>query len=195
VKTKQQLDAALDMIRASPRDHGRLELLVRRPSSGAREVLSEGTLDLTLGLVGDNWSSRPSSRLKTGGPHPDMQLNVINARVSAAIASTTEARALAGDQLHVDLDLSIENLPPGTRLAIGSSIIEVTPEPHTGCKKFSERFGVDALAWVSTPLAKELRLRGLSARVIQGGPIRPGDVIRKLATNEPAVSAPWSTRA
>ena len=56
----------------------------------------------------------------------------------------------------------------------------MTPVDHTGCKKFAERFGVDAVKFVSTPVGKELRLRGMYAKVVQPGPIRSGDPVRKL---------------
>ncbi|WP_430781870.1 MOSC domain-containing protein [Actinoplanes sp. G11-F43] len=171
----------LDVVRQSPRDAGTLDLAVRRPAPGTREVLATADLDLTGGLVGDDWIRRPSSRTPDHTPHPDMQLNVINSRFTELIAGPDrDAWALAGDQLYVDLDLSVEALPAGTRLAIGDqAVIEVTAEPHTGCAKFAARFGRDAHKLVWTDEAKQLRLRGLNARVIVAGTIRPGDVIRR----------------
>ncbi len=154
---------------------------MRRPAEDEREVLDEGELDLAEGLVGDTWQFRGSSRTPDGGPHPDMQLNVINARAAALVAADTDRRVLAGDQLHLDLDLSADNLPAGTRLALGSAVIEVTDQPHTGCQKFSARFGVDALRFVNSPEGKALRLRGLNARVVVPGTVRTGDTVRKLA--------------
>ena len=115
-----------------------------------------------------------------GSAHPGMQLNVINARLSALVAVDPDRRALAGDQLHVDLDLSEANLPPGTRLAVGSAVIEVTPEPHRGCPKFVARFGREAMRFVNSPVGSALRLRGLNAKVVEAGTVRPGDEIRKL---------------
>ena len=110
-----------------------------------------------------------------------MQLNIINARAIALISPDPERRALAGDQLHVDLDLSPENLPPGTRLAVGDAVIEVTAQPHTGCKKFSARFGSEAWRFVNSPEGSALRLRGINAKVVQPGLIRPGDRVVKQA--------------
>ena len=143
-------------------------------------MLATGVLDVSEGLVGDNWRTRGSSRTADGSAHPEMQLNIINARLVALIAPDAARRPLAGDQLHVDLDLSAENLPPGTRLAIGSAIVEVTAQPHTGCNKFKARFGADALKFVNSPVGKELHLRGINARVVQGGQIAVGDAVRKL---------------
>jgi hypothetical protein len=180
--TTADLESALDDLRAAPADGGRVELIVRRPSHGEREILDEGTLDVTDGLVGDNWASRGSTRTPDGAAHPEMQLNVINARLSALVAVDPDRRALAGDQLHVDLDLSEENLPPGTRLALGSAVIEVTAQPHTGCAQFVQRFGKDAMRFVNSPLGRQLRLRGLNAKVVVSGTVRPGDEIRKVPT-------------
>ena len=178
--TMEELEAGLEEIRNSPTDNGVLELIVRRPKVGEREVLEEGELHLAHGLVGDNWSQRPSSRTVDGSPHPDMQLNVMNARAIALFAQARDRWPLAGDQLFVDLDLSPENLPAGTRLALGSAVIEVTNQPHTGCKKFVERFGLDALKFVSSPVGKELNLRGINAKVIQPGVIRVGCQVKKI---------------
>jgi MOSC domain-containing protein YiiM len=179
--TTAQLEAALDDVRRSPSDDGTVELIVRRPAVDEREVLEVGELSEAEGLVGDTWRTRGSGRSADGTAHPDMQLNIINARFSALIAREEQRRALAGDQLHVDLDLSEENLPPGTRLAIGDAVIEVTDQPHTGCKKFSARFGADAWRFVNSPVGRALHLRGINARVVQPGTIRRGDPIRRVS--------------
>ena len=176
-----QLEAGLQHIQSAPRNQGRLELIVRRPAEDQREVLDIGVLDETVGLVGDTWKLRPSSRTPDRSAHPDMQLNVMNSRVIELLAQSKDRWALAGDQLLVDMDLSAENLPPGTRLAVGSeAVIEVTNQPHLGCKKFVARFGPDAVKFVNSDLGKQLHLRGINARVIRGGTIRTGDVVRKL---------------
>ena len=176
--TREELETGLSAL-TSPRDNGLLELIVRRPRVGEREVLPTGTLDVHEGLVGDNWITRGSSRTSDKTAHPNMQVNVMNSRVIQLIAQEKDRWPLAGDQLFVDLDLSDGNLPPGTRLTIGSAVIEVTPEPHTGCAKFVERFGVEAMKFVNSPSGRALRLRGLNARVVQPGTIRVGDSIVK----------------
>jgi MOSC domain-containing protein YiiM len=168
----EELEAGLDAIRQAPKTDGVLELIVRRPRVGERETLDEARLDVDEGLVGDRWKTRHA-------PNPDTQLNIMNARVIALVAQEKERWALAGDQLFIDLDLSAENLPPGTQLAIGGAVVEITAEPHTGCAKFVSRFGLDATQFVNSPLGRELQLRGVNARVVQSGAIRVGDVARK----------------
>ncbi len=178
--TTAELEAGLEQIRQSPQDRGVLELIVRRPTVDEREVLTEGNLDISEGLVGDNWRARGSSSTEDGSAHPDMQLNIMNARVAALVAQDKSRWPLAGDQLYIDLDLSDENLPPGTRLEIGTAVIEITAIPHTGCNKFAARYGPDAVMFVNSPVGKTLHLRGINAKVIQAGVIRVGDVARKI---------------
>jgi MOSC domain-containing protein YiiM len=178
--TMAELEAGLEQVQRSPANDGVLEMIVRRPSSGVREELGEGELDPAAGLVGDTWSKRGSRRTADGSAHPDMQINVMNARAAALVAQHRSRWALAGDQLFVDLDLSEANLPAGTRLAIGSAVIEVTAEPHTGCGKFADRFGVDAAAFVNATRYRDLHLRGVNARVVQAGTIRTGDRVTKI---------------
>ena len=179
-RSLQELEAGLAIIRESPKDSGTLALIVRRPGVDEREVLDEGVLDLVDGLVGDSWSRRRSTRTQTGSAHPDMQLNIINARAIALVAQVRERWPLAGDQLYVDLDLSGDNLPPGARLALGSAVIEITAQPHTGCVKFAARFGPDATRFVNSAAGKELHLRGVNAKVVHSGAIRVGDLVRKV---------------
>lgn len=179
--TAEELHAGLALIRNAPRDVGVLELIVRRPSVGAREVLDVGEFDVEVGLVGDTWKDRGSTRTGDGRRHPDMQVNIMSARAVALVAGDKARWPLAGDQLYVDLDLSAANLPPGTRLAIGSAVLEVTAQPHTGCGKFVERFGLESMKFVNSPVGRELQLRGINARVVQGGTVRVGDVVRKQA--------------
>jgi hypothetical protein len=178
--TTAELEAGLPTIRQAPKDGGILQLIVRRPQVDQREVLPEGELDLSEGLVGDTWNIRGSTRTPDGLSHPDMQLNIMNARSIALVAMDKERWQLAGDQLYVDLDLSVDNLPPGTRLAIGSAIIEVTAQPHRGCKKFRARFGGDALKFVNSTAGVQLNLRGINAKVVKAGAIRVGDEVRKV---------------
>ena len=179
--TMAELEAGLDEIRRAPRAEGVLRLIVRRPRVDEREVLEAGELHPAEGLVGDSWKFRGSSRTPDGSSHPDMQLNIMNARVIALVSQDKDRWQLAGDQLFIDMDFSAENLPAGTRLAVGSAVIEVSPQPHTGCHKFVSRFGLDAMKFVNSTLGQQMRLRGLNAKVIEPGMIRVGDLARKIA--------------
>jgi MOSC domain-containing protein YiiM len=164
-----ELEAALLEIERSPRERGTVCLIVRRPSSGEREVLANATLDVEEGLVGDRWARGKRRRVN--------QLTLINARFVAALARERDRWALAGDQLYVDFDLSPEHVPPGTRLTIGAAEIEVSPEPHTGCRLFAERYGRDAQRFVGSERGRELALRGINAWVVKGGEVRVGDEV------------------
>jgi hypothetical protein len=174
------LEAGLDDIRGAPHDGGLIELIVRRPAEDEREVLTAATLDPVVGLVGDLWPTRGSSRTPDGSAHPGMQLTLMNARAAALIAGDRDRWPLAGDQLYVDLDLSGENLPAGTRLSIGTATVEVTDQPHTGCAKFAARFGRDALKFVNSPDGRALNLRGINTSIVESGVVRVGDAIKKL---------------
>lgn len=178
--TLADMEAGMEHIRQSPTNSGVLEMIVCRPDTDKREVLQDGRLDTVQGLVGDNWKKRESRSSPDGAANTEMQLNVMNARVIALLAQGKDRWALAGDQLFVDFDLSEANVPPGTRLNIGSTMIEVTAPPHLGCKKFSARFGTDAMKFVNSPEGKALHLRGINAKVIQPGVIRAGDVVKKV---------------
>ena len=179
--TTEELQAGLPHVLDSPKDNGVLEMVLRRPDVDQREVLDEAELSVDEGVVGDSWNQRSSSRTDDGGPHPDMQLNVMNARATDLVSGGDRDRwSLAGDQLYVDFDITEANVPPGTRLAIGSAIIEVTDQPHTGCAKFTQRFGLDAHRFVNSRDRADLHLRGINAKVVTPGTIRPGDAVTKV---------------
>jgi hypothetical protein len=176
-RSPEELLAGVDHVRESPRDRGILELVVVRPAKYGRTILDTATIDLELGVLGDTWIERGSSRTVDGGPNPEAQVTVMNSRVADLVAATRDRWPLAGDQLYVDLDLSTENLPTGTVLRIGDAELEVTAAPHTGCAQFKARFGVEALRLTATPDGRSLRLRGINTRVVRGGDIRPGDTV------------------
>jgi hypothetical protein len=178
--TLQELEAALEHLRQAPKDEGVVELIVCRPDIDRREVLDEAEIDVEKGLIGDNWLVRGSRKTPDGSAHPEMQINIMNSRVTALVAQEKERWPLAGDQLYIDMDLGRENLPPGSHLEIGSVVLEVSPLPHTGCKKFVARFGAEAMEFVNSPLGKQLCLRGINAKVIQSGTVKVGQTARKI---------------
>lgn len=178
--TLAEMEAGIETIRQSPRDVGVLKLIVCRPNTEERAVLEQGQLDPIHGLIGDNWKARGSRSTPDGSANPEMQINVMNARVIELLSPDKTRWSLAGDQLYVDFDLSEANLPPGTRLAIGEAVIEVTVPPHLGCKKFSARFGPDAMKFVNSDEGKQLHLRGVNARVVTAGTVKNGDKVVRL---------------
>lgn len=170
--TTEEIEANLDKIIESPKDSGVLNLIVRRPKEDEREVLETGELDIEKGLVGDDWL--------TDDGNYETQIAIMNSRIIDLISQDKARWKLAGDQLFIDLNLTDENLPHGSKIQIGSAILEITPQPHNGCKKFVERFGLDAMKFVNSPVGKQFHLRGIYAKVIQSGTIRQGDVVKKI---------------
>jgi hypothetical protein len=179
--TWAELTAGLDDIRRSPSDDGALEMIVRRPGPGARECLEEADLSTTDGLVGDRW--RTECAPNAGAIETSNQITIMNSRVAALLAGDRSRWMLAGDQLYVDLDLGVANLAPGTLITLGSAVLEISEEPHTGCRKFADRFGREAVQFVNSPEGRALRLRGVNACVFQSGSVRVGDVAMKLSTD------------
>ncbi len=175
----QQLADGLDHIQDSPSNAGLVEMLVVRPDVDERTVLDAAEFVVGAGLVGDNYVARGNQRTEDGKAHPEAQVTIMNSRVLNLIADGDRERwPLAGDQVLVDMDLSLSNLPPGTRLALGTAVLEVSAKPHTGCAKFAQRFGLDAAKWINSDA--ELRLRGINAMVVESGTCSVGDVVTKL---------------
>ena len=175
-----EIERAAAALGSSPTENGVVEMIICRPARYERMVLDEGTLEVAHGLIGDTWEARGATNTPDGRADPLRQVTVMNSRALASVAGERGRWELAGDQLIVDLDLSMVNLPAGTRLQIGEAVAEVTEPPHTGCAKFAGRYGVDALAWVSDRAGRQRRRRGMHVRVLRSGTVRPGDLIRKL---------------
>jgi len=185
---KDELEAGLERIRQAPADDGELVLVVARPAVGERDVLVEGRLDTEVGLVGDNWLPRGSRHTPDGAAAADKQITIMNVRVTDLVATTRDRVPLAGDQLFVDLDLSVDNLPAGSVLSIGDAVLEVSASPHLGCEKFVARFGAEAMRFVNSRVGRQLRLRGLNARVVVPGIIRLGDRVQRTVPPLPSES-------
>lgn len=180
VSTATELEASLSEVGESPADNGTVEMIVCRPNYAEREILETADFDTEQGLLGDNWKIRGSRHTEDGSAHPEMQITIMNSRIIQSIAQERSRWSHAGDQLFLDLDLSAENLPIGQRIAIGTIILEITPFPHTGCKKFTERFGSDATRFVNSKEGRQLRRRGVNSKVIQSGTISMGDIVLKI---------------
>jgi MOSC domain-containing protein YiiM len=176
---RDELDARLPELRALDSTTGTLELIVRRPTEGEREVPPVGEITLEEGLVGDRWLAG-ARRHPDGSVDRHNQLTIMSTRMLGLIAEP-ERWSQSGDNLLVDMGLDIESLPSGARLAIGDElIVEISEVPHTGCAKFSARFGSDALRFVNSAEGRTLRLRGVNAQVVRPGTVSPGDAIRRL---------------
>ncbi|MCC7446053.1 MAG: MOSC domain-containing protein [Anaerolineae bacterium] len=182
--TLTELESRLLTIGESPRNNGTLDMIVCRPANGERRVLARAVLDQTEGLIGDNWHTRGSRHTADGQAHPDMQLTIMNSRIIQLLTQDRARWSLAGDQLYIDLDLYVDNLPPGQRLAIGTAILEITAIPHTGCAKFTERYGHAATRFVNSAEGRQHRRRGVNAKVIQSGSICVGDRVLTVAGSD-----------
>lgn len=177
--TAEELQAGLEHLRAAPRETGELVMIVARPDIMERRVLDEGQLDTEVGLVGDNWLARGSSSTPDGSAAPDKQITVMNIRAADLVARGRDGAAQAGDQLYVDFDVSIDNLPPGALLSIGEAVLEISESPHLGCAKFVHRFGEEAMRFVNGRVGRSLRLRGVNTRVVVPGTVRVGDKVTR----------------
>jgi hypothetical protein len=170
---------SLDLVRAAPSNQGTLELIVSRPDIDQREVLDAAVLDARQGLIGDSWITRGSRRTADGSADPEDQVNIMSASAARLLCGDRDRWAQAGDQLFVDFDLSAASLPAGSRLRIGEAVVEISARPHRGCAKFAERFGRDALRLVNSAEGRALNLRGVNAKIINGGTIRTGDRVSR----------------
>ena len=183
------LTAALPVIREAPADQGTVAMIVRRPTPEAREVVGEATLDPTVGLEGDDWLARGSRHTEDGSAEPERQLTIMNSRAIEAIAGDRHHWRWAGDQLYVDLGLCSVSLPARSRLQVGDAVVEVSAVPHTGCAKFTRRYGRDAARFVNSEAGRALNLRGINARVIESGSVRHADTVRVISRPSDASGA------
>ncbi|MGH2784053.1 MAG: MOSC domain-containing protein [Actinomycetota bacterium] len=177
------LEAGFATMPGSPADLGALTAVVSRTELGHFANVEPVRLTPEHGVPGDAWVRKEGATLES-------QITVMRTGVAQLIANGRPL-AVFGDNLFMDLDLSVENLPPGSRVTIGGSLLEVAAKDHKGCKKFSARFGLDALRFVSTPQGRRLRFRGLYLMVVEPGEIAPGDTVtvveRAPAIDEGAV--------
>ncbi len=179
-RSRDELNAALPMVVDAPKDEGQVALIVVRPESGLREMPTTIHISRARGVEGDRWADGSWLQDDNGRPHPDVQINLMNTHAAEAIAGEKSNWAAAGNNFFVNLDMSPENLPPGTRLALGDAEIEISKQPNKACQKFIDRYGRDACVFVNVGPGWALRMRGLYARVVSDGDVCLGDQIRKL---------------
>ena len=172
------IDAAIRAYGASPSDRGSVELIAIRPADGERKVVESASVTVESGVEGDNWLERAAAK---GEVVRHAQVTLMNSRFADAVTPEGEGWEIAGDQFYVDFDISHDNAPAGARLRIGTAVVEISEEPHTGCAKFSKRFGRDVLRSTMTDEGKRLRLRGVNARVVEPGGVTRGDSISSIA--------------
>jgi MOSC domain-containing protein YiiM len=181
-----RLEAGLGALPAPPRDSGRVMLVVRRRPDRMRETLGRVELQPEDGVPGDAWGRREHR-------DPEAALTVMQVDVAELIANG-QPLTVFGDNLFLDLDLSAQNLPTGSRLRVGRALLEVTAKPHNGCHKFAARFGHDALRLVSRPERRQRNLRGIYMRVVEAGEVAVGDPVEVLSRPD-ASSGPGSRGA
>lgn len=179
-RTREELASALPYVAASPKDGGSVALIVVRPDHGRRETPDRVRISAQDGVEGDHWSKGCWLETDDGAPHPDVQINLMCTRAAEVIAGDPALWPAAGNNFFVDIDLSPDNLPAGTRLALGTAEIEITDQPNKGCQVFIDHYGRDACIFVNTGPGWSLRMRGLYARVVQNGDVRLDDRIRKV---------------
>ena len=175
-----RLEAGLPHILGAPKDQGLLRGIVVRPAKGERREPETCLLSLAGGAEGDHWAKGCWKTTPEGKPDPDVQICIMPARAIELIAGERANWAPAGDNLFIDMDLTPDNLPPGSRIGLGAAELEITAVPHNGCDSFIARYGRDACVFVNTGEGKRNRLRGIYARVVRDGVVSAGDSVRKL---------------
>ncbi|TVP69840.1 MAG: hypothetical protein EA339_14010 [Rhodobacteraceae bacterium] len=180
--TRAELDAALPLIMAAPKDGGRVEMLCLRPDYGARRFVPEVTVSVREGIPGERWATRPWLRDAAGNPHPGIQICILSRRVLDVVWRDRDTTVHPGDTFITDLDLSQANMPVGQRLEVGSAVLEVSDIFNDACVKWAARYGAQSRVWINDPAHRALRLRGILCRIVRGGVIRAGDPVTKSAS-------------
>jgi len=178
--SRAECDAALPHVLNAPKDNVPVETICFRPDYSQRRFPDSLTLTKECGILGERWLKDAWLKLPDGQPDPRIQVSILPKRVMDLCWRDRQATVHPGDPFVADLDTSYENLPVGSRLAIGNSVIEVSDEFNTACIKWRERYGLESLAWINDRANKPYRLRGILCRIVQDGEVRLGDMIRKL---------------
>ena len=176
MRTIDELEDGWKARSSPPRDAGSVRLLCVRRASGVHETPASVMITAAGGLAGDRWANRGAGK----DPDGASAVTLKSAAVAELVTAGEQPLHMAGDNILVDLDISVEALPPGSRLAVGDAILRVSEQPHNGCSTYRDRFGIDALKWVSTPEGRARRLRGMNCSVVRDGIVRVGDPIEVL---------------
>lgn len=183
MRTLEELEAAWVGRPPSPRERGSVRLLCLRRGDGVHETPRRVEISARDGVIGDRWAQRGAGR----DPDGYSAVTLMNAGAAELVAAGRQPLHAAGDNILVDLDLSVEALPAGSRLAVGGAVLQVSAEPHTACSLFRDRFGLDALRWVSTQSGRARRLRGVNCSVVHPGTVRVGDAVTVIHRPAPGV--------
>lgn len=176
---RDTLDAALAHVLDAPTDAGPVHMLCRRPDRNQRDFPDSLLLDPVDGVAGDYEMAKPWLTLADGTPDPRIQVSILPLRVLDLVWRDRETTAFPGDTIIADLNLTLDNLPVGTRLQVGSAVLEVSDLWNEGCAKWKVRYGRAAYEWTSAPAHEPLRLRGIFCRILRAGEVRLGDRITK----------------
>ena len=176
----EELQTKIDFINAAPHDRGAIYQLCIRPCEGERLFSDSLNLSVTEGVIGDRWKHHTWMHLQDGSPDPRLQVCILQKRVLDLVWTDRQNTPHPADNIIVDMNLSVSNLPSGSRLQAGSAILEVSDVFNTGCAKWKARYGEASLRWINYSDNRHHRLRGVLCRVISDGQVSHDDVLCKL---------------
>ena len=175
-----ECEQALDHINRAPLDEAEIDCLCARPDFGTRAFPDKLILTVDHGILGERWTHSPWLTLPNGDPDPRIQVSILSKRVMDLCWRDRERVIHPGDPFVVDMNLGEANMPVGTRLAIGTAIVEVSDKFNTACVKWRDRYGQDSLHWMNLARNRPYRLRGILCRIVQDGEVKLGDRLAKL---------------
>ncbi|MFT5632095.1 MAG: hypothetical protein ACI9HB_003282 [Gammaproteobacteria bacterium] len=175
-----ECEDALSTILAAPKSGAIVEQLCLRPGFSERSFPELLELTVAGGIIGERWTKAPWLTLSDGTPDPRIQVSILSKRVMDLCWRDRENTHHPGDTMIVDMDLGVENLPNGTRLGIGSAVVEVSDKFNTACIKWQGRYGAESLRWLNLRKNRDYRLRGILCRIVQDGVVRLGDELARV---------------
>lgn len=175
--SRAELDAQLPHVLNAPKTGSRVAMLCTRPARNERVFPDAIVLTRARGIDGDREMAQPWLRLDNGDPDPRIQVSIIPQRVLDLVWRDRENITHPGDNIVADIDVSLDNMPVGTILTIGTAALRVSDEWNDGCAKWNKRMGRAAYEWTTQPDHEPLRLRGIYCEIITDGVIKLGDTI------------------